>query len=620
MDKRLKFNIDSYEVLQNDPYIMILEAFIVSDGLNKQKTIFTVESMERAMPTLANKPLICIFDKYKEDFKAHANSDYETRYTQKCVGNIPESNDAQIVQYEGKNFVKCKVLIWKEYAPQVAERFAKNDKASISMEIYINKYHMNNDGYPVIDDYRYLGISLLGEGINPAITHANVKVIKFSEPIYADIINKFNKLYYTLTQHYEVPEIIKYNATESLSMPQKNIQLIKFAKKLSEAEHMTYDEVHNLYGKISNIRKEDNILFYGGEDAREWCKHIIENFEGGASALNKAEETITNDVINDVVEPDNNEEILDGSIGNDTVTTEAVNFSEDEGEVITEPDNATETEPEGDNETKPEEEYATNMDIYSMLADKVEEEKDDYGWYKYMLVDFDESFAYAWSFDKTSYIKLSYSIDGEVPVVNMEEQPEVYLLSKWVDKPEANYKSRYSEMAEKFVELRSEITKAIQIAENIKIEKAEVETEKSNLGVQYSELQGAVETLTKDNDELIKFKEKTLKEKRQNHANNLYSQYSDYLSEQEVEELNAKLYSYPEFVDFEKEVKSIVLPKVEALLDATKNKGDDKYSQDKKTIKTSILSTLTSDKDSRKASPRTQAELLMQTFGDTRKD
>lgn len=251
---------------------MIGEIYIVSEGGNVNQTWFSEPSILDASNTLPNKPIVCQFNSMVGDFDSHAKNDYD-KEIRKVAGVIPSPSNAEMVDCLGKRFLKCRVVFWKYYYPEITELLANNTldgtDTKISMEIMVEESHTREDnGFLEIDKFRFMGISLLGKNIQCGITGANVKITKFSLD---EMIADTNKRLST----YEIPKSVKDNAIKALSLQQKNPQLINVAKDISNNETFTFSKIEWINNKINSLRKDDNLLFYGGQECKEWCEEIL---------------------------------------------------------------------------------------------------------------------------------------------------------------------------------------------------------------------------------------------------------------------------------------------------------------------------------------------------------
>lgn len=202
--QKMYFAINYLKVMQENQYVMILEGLIVSEGSNRNGTYFSLDAINNAFPTIANIPIICIYDGF--DFKEHARNSYEEKNVQR-IGVVPESNQGEIVNIDNKNWQKINLIIWKSYSSGLVETILqhnnKNGFTKISMEIDILQSHKRPDGLLEIDKYVYCAICLLGEKYTEAIPGANVNVLKFTKQEHNEDIKKLNMMYFSLINNNE---------------------------------------------------------------------------------------------------------------------------------------------------------------------------------------------------------------------------------------------------------------------------------------------------------------------------------------------------------------------------------------------------------------------------------
>ena len=501
MNEVLSFSIDYYKVLEDDPYITLLELYVVSEGSNRHDTYFDLSSIEDAIPSLPNKPLLAIWDSSSNDVKEHARNkiDFEK---QDCVGNIPESLDAQIVDYKEKKFLKCKACVWKHYNPKISELLRNNTNTKISMEIeLLESYKDVNDGFMHITKFRFMGITLLGMKYLEAIPNANAKIIKYSTADYSDMVNNTNK---QLSQ-FSIPESMKENAKKALELTQKNPQLINFAKDIINNETLSFSKVGWILNKIQNLKKEDNIIFFGGVESKEWCEGIIQKFNMDQIKQEKEEEKV---VLKE------NEEKVQLKFGlNSSQIREILN---------------------------------NNLAQYKYKCGDCE-------WGKYYVEAYDEEFVYVWDCEDSINKSMTYTLVENVASIDIASAQEVisagYMpVGTKEDEPSddlevIDYKAKFDEMSAKYEEMCGKY-------EEMCGKYSALETESTE---KYALIDG-----------LQSFKAETEKKDLENKANELYSKYDSYITEDEKQELNVKLFSVDNFDTFKEKVFAIVTPKMEA--------------------------------------------------------
>ena len=71
------------------------------------------------------------------------------------------------------------------------------------MEIAVDDYDINEDGSINITKYRYLGITILGDDVQPAMIGAELNVVgQFSKNENEDFYSKIEELNYKISQHF----------------------------------------------------------------------------------------------------------------------------------------------------------------------------------------------------------------------------------------------------------------------------------------------------------------------------------------------------------------------------------------------------------------------------------
>ena len=209
--KRLNFAIEQYKAITEDDDIMVIELYVVKEGMSKHGTYFSLNAIQEAMKSLNNKPVVCIWDKYIRDMTEHSRNDLDFE-KMRAIGLIPEGNNAEIVEINGEKWVRCLAGIWKKYiSVDLLELLRKKTEISLSMEIDILDYKVVEDGYGDIVKYKYDGICLLGSNYRPAIDGAEATVFKYSMPQeYAENANDYNDRFYSLiNKKVDITEILE---------------------------------------------------------------------------------------------------------------------------------------------------------------------------------------------------------------------------------------------------------------------------------------------------------------------------------------------------------------------------------------------------------------------------
>ena len=151
-----------------------LEVKAISEGENRNKSSFSLESMNEALPSFRNKPILGYFNTKDQDFESHNGSwkkdpETDTSYWdtnmpngERILGLIRESDSVSIEpDNKGKNWIVLTCALWVQYALPQIKKLLKDKKKKVSVEIDIKEYE-DRDGIRYIKKFELLGITILG--------------------------------------------------------------------------------------------------------------------------------------------------------------------------------------------------------------------------------------------------------------------------------------------------------------------------------------------------------------------------------------------------------------------------------------------------------------------------
>lgn len=151
-----------------------LEMKAVSEGENRNKSYFSLESLQDALPSFINKPILGYFNTKEGDFESHngiwkKDPDTDEPYWdtnspngERILGLIRESDSVFIEpDNKGKNWIVLTCALWVQYALPQIKRLLKDKKKKVSVEIDIKEFE-DRDGIRYINKFELLGITILG--------------------------------------------------------------------------------------------------------------------------------------------------------------------------------------------------------------------------------------------------------------------------------------------------------------------------------------------------------------------------------------------------------------------------------------------------------------------------
>ena len=186
------FSVDG-EVSNKDTRFLKVTIDVLNTGANYNGSYFSKEVVDENIDTIKNTPILGFikYDDYtrENDFKGHeyvikrTENDVEQFYNGSCYGVIPESCNPRWITKTtdtGEELETLQVdgLMWEKFSD--ATGILKRDsEKSQSMELYassIEGYDDENDGLFHFKKFSFDGCCLLGEGVQPAMLDANVRV------------------------------------------------------------------------------------------------------------------------------------------------------------------------------------------------------------------------------------------------------------------------------------------------------------------------------------------------------------------------------------------------------------------------------------------------------------
>lgn len=176
------YNLD--ESFDTDRFIK-MRLRVCHDGVNPNGSNFNIDDMNAAKETLKNIPILASVDFDEDGQPQFGNHDisiekdkvnegeYRMIYEEVPIGVIPETNNYEVAEYDGKNYVYVDGYIWRGYS-NYAEDIVKRDKnIKLSMEIDINEFTFNAAKKIYnITDYKYTGITFLNNNLGTGMKNA----------------------------------------------------------------------------------------------------------------------------------------------------------------------------------------------------------------------------------------------------------------------------------------------------------------------------------------------------------------------------------------------------------------------------------------------------------------
>lgn len=100
--------------------------------------------------------------------------DYTAPDAERIVGWVDENDSIRIENIDGIDWIVVTASLWSWYNQPLVEKIARQGCMSVSIETLVTKEHREED-YDVEEEYIVLGITILGDGVAPAVSGANIR-------------------------------------------------------------------------------------------------------------------------------------------------------------------------------------------------------------------------------------------------------------------------------------------------------------------------------------------------------------------------------------------------------------------------------------------------------------
>ena len=169
------FELDSNQIrirdILNDKNFLEIEIFAISDANpNRNRSHFTLESMQKGLESFNDKPILGFFNK-QGDFESHNGRvaydpeeqvDYwDNSNGEQILGFIRQTDRKEIVERDGLHWICCTAMIYTQYNYKQVKKLLKDRKKKVSVEIAVLDSEMV-DGVENIKEFDLKGITILG--------------------------------------------------------------------------------------------------------------------------------------------------------------------------------------------------------------------------------------------------------------------------------------------------------------------------------------------------------------------------------------------------------------------------------------------------------------------------
>ena len=270
------FAIDYMKILESDDDIALVELDLLHTGKNRNQYYIGKEAVEKAIPTIYNKPIIY---RLNNEFLPELATDVVEHGTMedrsmRIAGTIPESAPMEFIKRNGKEYLRTRGVIYKIYQSSLMNILQnRNGNMKVSIEIYVTDSEQDEEGTWVVNDFKFEGVALLGEGILEGIEGSQLNVIKFSAKDLNEHYLKFSSK--------EIPTSVKECVKDALKVRETrgkggSSAAVSMAKYLVSNDHIDYARLNCIKDYFNKNTNSNSLSFslFGGEASKKWLAEI----------------------------------------------------------------------------------------------------------------------------------------------------------------------------------------------------------------------------------------------------------------------------------------------------------------------------------------------------------
>lgn len=190
-------------------------------GVNRNRSMISRSSIERAIPSMFNCPIVCNYDVEADTIGGHdvdvvTTDDGDMRLINltNAVGVVPSGANVwwSIIEDDGKEheYISVEVILWKR--SPAYQKIINDGIVSQSMEISVKNGQVQ-DGIFVIEDFIFTAFCLLGEGVEPCFESASLQMFDKN-----DVAQQFT----AMMQEFKETFSIVTDKSDNDTVPQNN--------------------------------------------------------------------------------------------------------------------------------------------------------------------------------------------------------------------------------------------------------------------------------------------------------------------------------------------------------------------------------------------------------------
>lgn len=168
---------------QLSEYEFGVELWVMREGVNRNR--WDYRNLDRCFSSFVGTPILCAFPngkcgdghnmKEKVDANGYSYYSFIDGTSERIVGTLSDDlKDFRVEEVDGEKWLVAKGRLFAFYAKELVDNIVANGVMEVSAETEVRSSYEEGD-IEVFTDWVGLGVTILGEGVAPAIPNARIK-------------------------------------------------------------------------------------------------------------------------------------------------------------------------------------------------------------------------------------------------------------------------------------------------------------------------------------------------------------------------------------------------------------------------------------------------------------
>ena len=250
-------------VLQKiNQYEFAVEIRMMREGINRNR--WDYRNLNEYYTTFVGQPILCAFVNGKvgdgHNMREKTNRETGERYysftdatSERIVGTLSNDiEDFSVVEENGEKWLIAKGRLWEFYAPELVSKIVRTGRMDVSVETMVEESQQDGE-IEVFTKWIGLGVTILGDDVQPAIPNASIKALELLKDEFAEAKLK--------AASYEQNESNKQNNKEQETVIERGTKAMTvLTKRELSALHDNYFKDYRVLSAMHDKEKGETLV------------------------------------------------------------------------------------------------------------------------------------------------------------------------------------------------------------------------------------------------------------------------------------------------------------------------------------------------------------------------